>query len=76
MVTPTRRLIPRRYYSPAYIALRVIGHEPQAAVLPGRYVQPGLLPDEQLAASQSRIILRAERKTLRVKGLRTPYQNV
>ena len=35
-------------------------------LLPGRHVQPGLLPDEQLAPSQSRITLRAEEKALRV----------
>ena len=36
-------------------------------MLAGQYVQPGLLPDEQLAPSQSRITLRAEGKALRVK---------
>ena len=35
-------------------------------MLPGWYVQPGLLPDEHLAPSQSRITLRAEKKALRV----------
>ena len=35
-------------------------------MLAGWYVQPGLLPDEQLAPSQSRITLRAEEKALRV----------
>ena len=43
-----------------------IGHDPEPTLLRGQHVQPGLLSEEQLAPSQSRITLRAEEKALRV----------